>query len=250
MSKDLTFRQFEKDLIGALKPFLEDAFQGEQGKQFHISLGRFLVEGKRTQVARPTYTGAAKYTGLIFGTFAEISSSFSALRDIEVLLKATTSRRAKFSKAHVLSYHVHNFLNENYILRLRLEQFPIKVLRASKRWSTHQHLIPPIRNVLDSFFKNIERTRGGHVHDRRYSDDDLDRLSMLELLSDSNTPLGKAVYDLFKLEFADARRRWLERIKVNNDTIETLLDAYCIALYPLIFDDSGKIILPKSMSSA
>lgn len=250
MPKKITFTQFAVKLKRALKPMLEAALEGENGRELKISIGHFLIDGKRTQTVPPKPSAAAKYQGMVFSAFAEISASFYTLRDIEGLLGTTTSRRTKIMKADVLAYHVHNFLNENYILKLRLRQFVVKLLRASNQSSTHKQIVKAIEEALDKVFENIVRTRGGHVHDRRYTDDDLDRLSMLELMAEENTPLGKAVADLFKLEFASSRRRWLERMRANNDTLETLLDAYCTGLYPLIFDASGNIIVPKSMKGA
>jgi hypothetical protein len=103
---------------------------------------------------------------------------------------------------------------------------------------------------LAGVFENIVATRGRHVHDKRYSDDDLERLFMLELTAENETKLGKALHELFKVEFTICRGKWLERMKTNNNVVEELMGVYFTILHPFIFDDTGEIIVPNKIAGA
>ena len=232
----------------AIEPLIRRVFEGKEGTEFAKSLHHFLIDGEGMQPIRRDHTAADKYKGLLFSGFAEISTSFYTLRDIEILIKSITTRPSKITKARLLSYHVHNYLNENYRLKSRLDQYPVSLLRASKRWSKNHRIIEPIREIVSSTFTNIVATRGRHVHDSRYTDYDLDRLSMLERIKETeNESLVEPFTQLFRADFAVCRGRWLDRIRNNNDMIERLLDAYFTILYPLIFDNNGSIIIPAEL---
>jgi hypothetical protein len=250
MENNLSFKQFEIEMKTAMKPLLVDAFEGEGGAEIKTSIGHFLADGTRTNRRHRSYSAIEKFHGLLFSGFAEISASFYTLRDIEIIFRSVTARQSKVMKARLLSYHVHNYLNENYILKSRLERYPVTILRAAKHWSEQHHIIEPINQALSEAFGNIVALRGRHVHDRRYTDDDLDRLSMLEMISDPETPLGKAIRELFKLEFGICRSKWLERMQNNNDAVEELLGIYCTLLHPFIFDDKGGFVVPSKLAGA
>jgi hypothetical protein len=250
MKKKISFKQFEISFMKAMKPEIVKVFEGEQGSELKVNLGRFLIGGEKMQPQHRNLTAADKYKWLLLIGFTEISESFYTLRDLEILVRSITLRRSKITKARVLSYHVHNYLNENYILKSRLERYPVTILRASKRWMKDQHMIAPFREAISVVFGNIVAIRGNHVHDKRYTDDDLDRLSMLERISGSDsTSLAEPFIQLFKADFAVCRGRWLDRIRTNNNVIEKFLDIYFTTLYPFIFDDDGKFIIPTKLVS-
>lgn len=251
MQKNMSFKQFEIDFMKAMKPLISEAFEGEQGSELKVSLGRFLIGGEKMQPQHRTHTAADRYKWRLFSDFTEIVTSFYTLRDIETLVRSITSRRSKITKARVLSYHVHNYLNENYILKLRLERYPVTILRATRLWPKDKHMIEPIQKAITGVFANIVATRGNHVHGKRYSDDDLDRLSMLEQLSEAETnELAEALTQLIRADFAVCRGKWLDRMRTNNNAVEELLDVYFTILYPFMFDDVGKFIIPVELGGA
>jgi hypothetical protein len=250
MKKDISFKQFEIKFMKIMKPLIRKAFEGEQGAEFIVRMGHFLIDGEHMQPQHRSFTAEDRYKWLLFNGFTEISTSFDTLRDIETLVSSVTSRSSKIARARLLKYHVHNYLNENYILKLRLERYPVTLLRASRRWPKDRHMIVPIQKAVSGSFANIVATRGRHVHDIRFSDDDLDRLSMLEHISDEDTSeLAEAMTQLFKADFVVCRGRWLDRIRSNNNGIEEFLGLYFTKLYPFFFDKSGKLFIPTNINS-
>jgi len=236
--------------MNAIKPSISNLFEGSQEDKFRENFSQFLLFGDPMAYQKRVLPKIEKYKRLVFNGFQEISASYYTIRDIEILFRSITSRSSKVKKSRLLSYHVHNYLNEIYILKTRLEQYPVKILRASKQWKKDLYLVETINEVISATFENIVAVRGTHVHLSRYSDDDLTRLLMLELLSEPEGQLGEAFRELFKAEFTICRRTWLERMHTNNDSILEILDAYFTVLLPLIFDETGNIIFPMKLPSA
>jgi hypothetical protein len=248
----MSFKQFETDFMNAFKPTMKGLFSGKEGREFAASLGEFLIDGKEPKPIKKALTAIDRYMIVLFDGYTEIVGSFYTLRDIETIIVGLTARQSKVGKVRLLSYHIHNYLNENYILECRLVQYPVKILRKSKRWSSDSdRIIKPINQAVFGTFANIVAARGRHVHDRRYTATNLDRLSMMErAIAYADPVLEKPWRDLFRIEYAILRGEWLNRIRKNNDGVEKLLDAYFAILQPLILDQSGKILIPSEIKGA
>ena len=70
---------------------------------------------------------------------------------------------------------------------------------------------------------------------------DLDRLTFLEMLMDSDD-----AEDIFIIEYKKVRKKWAKRIQGNNSAIEKLLDTCCKELYSVLFDEQGQLIFPDT----
>jgi hypothetical protein len=231
-------------ILNVLQPLLADFVNSIEGKETAKDFGNYLINGETIPRKSRSYTKLDIYKNELFSGFMEIYNSFQALRDIEIIVSGLTTRQSKISKTRLFSYHIHNYLNENYILEKRLEQFPVKFLRSSKRWdkSTRQ-LSEKLNEMIFATFKNINTIRGKHVHSTRYSDSELDRLFMLErAITYADHRLQEPLLKLFKIEFAMSRRQWADKIRNNNDEVEKLLDQYFLIIHPLVFDKHKSII--------
>lgn len=168
-----------------------------------------------------------------FKGFMEISSTIDALRLTQVFVSLSPPRSRRIKKSEYLKYHVSLYLQEVYILKERLNSYATRIQRAYSKGS-RKHLadakIKPLFEIVKNSMDGLVLTRGAHVHDMRYSDEDLDRVSMFSLASDASQEFEEAL----KLSYRLAKSTWKERIKKNNEATMKLLDFYFDELYGVI----------------
>ncbi len=90
-------------------------------------------------------------------------------------------------------------------------------------------------------FEGVVNTRGRHVHSYRYSDDDLDRLSSLTLIS----TYKEDFVDDAKFEYERVQQTWKLRVKKNNEDAMKLLDTYFDRMYEAI-TVNGNVVVPNN----
>jgi hypothetical protein len=190
------------------------------------------------------------FIALLFRGFSEIATSYERLRDIEIYIRRFPYRDTGVSRVRHLQYHVENYLNEVYILKERVRVYLDNINKWYRR-SEHYRKVQPELELLRTFIseplENLVNLRGEHVHARRFSDDQLDRLTTLELLASSaaqnfQSPAEHNFWSSFlQEEYKSIRKKWTERIKSNNDATEKLLDAFFELLHRTIFDDDELI---------
>jgi hypothetical protein len=145
-----------------------------------------------------------------------------------------------------------NYLNEIYILRERLKSYFTIIGRLYKKDPSHKNILKktrPLFTVVHESFKGIIETRGSHVHRTRFYDEDLDRLSSQEFLSDHGNDELIFIKNLFKFEYRTVRRKLKKTIKNNNKQIRILLDACFDVLYEIVTDQRGNIKYPKTIKA-
>jgi hypothetical protein len=100
--------------------------------------------------------------------------------------------------------------------------------------------------LLVSGFDGIIVTRGKHVHQERYGDEDFDRLNIYERMTKEDDPLASILGRLYPLALNEYRKKWIRTISSNNDKIKEILDEYFEILYAVVFDKSGNWVDPNS----
>ncbi len=168
-----------------------------------------------------------------FKGFMEISSTVEALRLTQVFVSLSPPRSRRIKKPEYLKYHVSLYLQEIYILKERLNSYATKIQRSYSK-DSRKHVadakIKPLFEMVKKSMDGLVLTRGSHVHEMRYSDEDLDRVSMFSLVSDADQEFEEAL----KLSYRLAKSTWKERIKTNNEELMKLLDYYFDELYEVI----------------
>ncbi|WP_124834097.1 hypothetical protein [Burkholderia sp. Bp9031] len=170
----------------------------------------------------------------IFYEYTEVHETLEAIKDIRVYVARFPFSGTRVSPGRYLAHQVGIYLNEIYILRVRLVTLTKEIqnkLSKSSTKSVTAPLIKPLFKIIKTSFDGIEKTRGHHVHTRRFSDDDIRRISTLELLS-SEIDWAK---DLSRFVYKQTRRQWLTRMLNNEKVIEELLDHYGDALWSSLF---------------
>ncbi len=184
---------------------------------------------------------------MVFG-ISEIEASFQTLNDIPLYIKRFPNKNSNISKTRFLNYHVGNYLNENYILRERLVTYQKVIARMYKNDERLSELNKQIKKieVLVTGFDGIIVTRGRHVHQERYGDEDFERLTFFERMAKEDDPLSSILGEVYPLALKDYRAKWIKTISENNDNLKKILDMYFEILYSIVFDKNGNFIYPKS----
>lgn len=185
--------------------------------------------------------------GDVFRGFIEIHESYKTLRDIEVYIRRFPYSDTKIQKTRHLRYHIESYLNEMYILKERLEAFAKRMARRHRKspWVSQEGFKKLIELVI-TWPNEIVKTRGSHVHSRRFSADDLQRLEGWEIFLQEEGIDANFIANLemFEEGYRTTRKKWQTRITENNDSVKVLLDAYFGALYAVLFDEKGQLKLP------
>lgn len=218
----------------------------EEWKAVRAALSNHLFDSEEKQHASINFKRDEYVAIILFSGFGEIRKSFGNLRDIEIYVRRFPYGNTDISRVRYLQYHIENYLNEVYILQQRLDTFLTKIERKYKRMHNIQEIkieFKKYKDIINSALGEIVRIRGGHVHDLRFQNEDIDKLEMLELLSDASDPLFSMIY---QEEYTKIRKEWTLRIKYNNNNTGTLLDDYFDMLHVFLFDEESGLIYPDS----
>jgi hypothetical protein len=191
------------------------------------------------------------FFSMVFGGFNEITTSYLCLRDIEIYVRRFPYGDTSISRSRHLEYHIANYLQEVYILKNRLKAYLKRIRRAHRKSQGRAEIeeaLDLVDSMVDRTFVSIAKVRGAHVHERRYSDDNLDRIQTWELLAsyqDDEKDDTKLYEFLNDYSYREVRREWTKRIKSNNDNIKSLLDSYFGVLYSVVFQEGGDLRFPN-----
>lgn len=193
-------------------------------------------------------TSSEKFLSKMVYGFREISDSYYFLKDIETYIGRFPYRNTKISQTRYLAYHFENYLNEIYLLKERLACYFTVIGRLYKKDSRHGLILKKtssLSNFVDDSLKGIIKTRGTHVHQTRFTDEDLDRLKTQEFLTEHSGKKLKSLGNLFKEHYGITRRKYKQIIKANNGQVKKMLDLCFDTLFEIIANNEGQIKHPK-----
>jgi hypothetical protein len=237
------FTKFRVGILKAAQPFL-DGLQSDKDNEYLEVFWNVLFDRSGSRHLNRNLSPQEQAFSKIWRGYVEIEESFEALGDIAMYIKHFPPKKVAVSKTRFLRLHVGNYLNEVYILKERLATYYKVVSRIYR----NDPRLPAIKQMnslgkkLLSSFDNVIAIRGAHVHQTRYEDNDLNRLSMLELLLQDESP--SMAHVLYPTAIRETRKKWVETITRNNKEIARVLDIYFGALHLIIFDEQGKLISP------
>ena len=192
----------------------------------------------------------------LFRPMLEIFSAMEIIENIPIYISSFPYAKSKISKLSYIEYHLENFMNEVYILEERLHAYLNLIERAYRKETNANHIKKVLKQtskyVLDSL-KNIRSLRGAHVHKLRYSDNDLDQLSTLRLLSTYKDKGGEEDLpfyyrsDYFDTQYKTIRK---EKVKTIKDVSEKLWDILerCFDAILSVTSKDGEIIYPLRLT--
>ncbi len=171
----------------------------------------------------------------IFRRFTEITETVDNLDLCQLFISAPIPRRKGLKLDRYLGYHITFYLQEIYILNERLESYAKTIMRLKKRGNRDREIAKryePMLDMVRTALSNIVKARGDHVHNRPFTDTELDELSTYSLLAQFKPEFN----DHARFQYRMARTVWVKRLKENRAAIQTLLDGYFDFIYREVTD--------------
>ena len=183
----------------------------------------------------------------LFRPFSEIDSSYESIQHISIYVGVFPFQKKGISRYSYLRYNIENYLNELYILEQRLLAY-LKIIeriyKKSKIKSQVNSTTKQLRIIVTKSFDGYVRARGSHIHCNRYSDKDIDRLSMFDTLSKSqDKQFVRNLELLHKIAYKDIRKKWKKRILDDIKSIHKLNEMYFGSIHKIIVKN-GVLINP------
>lgn len=183
---------------------------------------------------------------IIFNGYSEISDSLKTLQLIEKFIKINPPKEDGINHSNYLTYHVHNYLQEMYILKERLTTYSTKIQRSYSKVIDNKILkstIESLMKIILDALNGITGTHGArnkHVHGEKFKDEELNWLSSTTFLS--------GFHDEFRIKsehaYIKAKSKWSTTVESNNQELNKLIDIFFNTIYAVISVDD-KIVLPE-----
>ena len=197
--------------------------------------------GPRRMVSPVPSTDAHLYK--VWRAFLEISHSFEAIQDAPKYLQRSPTRRMEIPLSRYMAWHVHGYLNEIYILQLRLNSFWSLLHKTyrSSLYAQSKNTKGEVDRVLKAF-KSVVDARGAHVHEARIEDPEIDRLALIDSMG--SFPWPDEMQPYFSQVRRQIKKSWISRMATNEAQIKLALDRYCELVHPILFQSNGDWIDP------
>ncbi len=240
------YEEYQSKLVEVIQPFIQ-FHSDEEKEEFRKIINNTLhdLDGPRSFSSPPTRRDHV-FIGRLFLEFNEIVSSYLSLKDIEIYIRRFPYRDTGVSPLRYMKYHIESHLNEIYIFKERFERHLTFIQRRYRKSTISEDVSEAtenIRTIMSASLKDIISIRGEHVHERRFSDKDLERLEFLEMLTKNETEHDFLLMS-YDLAYKEIRKKWVRRITQYNDAIKLIFDRNCQKLHAVLFDDNGDFIFP------
>jgi hypothetical protein len=183
---------------------------------------------------------------------SEVIASLQKIADIPIYICNYRYEDEGVSRLNYLRYHIEAYFNELYILQDRLGKYPVvlkRAYRSHERSDDIDKACDKLKSLVDGVFEGFKKLRGAHVHEERYDDSDLRRLSLLESLSQSDGGIPKEIEKLFHETFDATCKKWVSVIEENFNAFGDLMDGYFRILGTVLLTDD-KLVLPRNIEGA
>jgi hypothetical protein len=159
----------------------------------------------------------------MLGGYFQIKFSLNAIALARRYINANPPRARAVSNDEYLRYHTYAYIQEIYILRERVTRYLVKIGRAYKNAGSDTDL-PALTAALavsvGQALSPMTKVRGAHVHEERYDDGLLRRLTGLSLLSRDTRGLAKMRRDAYQ----KSRRYWIARLRREDLTLRKTIE--------------------------
>jgi hypothetical protein len=181
-------------------------------------LGEMLGLAPRVHLPHSEPSANERYWVNWLREFSEIHSSVERLDQVLAYLSHYPGNKTfrGLSESDWLRYHIEVYLHETYILRERLKRFLKRVERSKliARDSGALGVVRMLQTHVDTALVNVIRLRGSHVHDQRFDDEELKKLDVLVLITQSGKL--RALGRLRKLPHTTTLAKWRKQLRRNN----------------------------------
>lgn len=243
-----SFEKFFDVLLPRIQEIVKEVESGDRSEHGEAHV-QFLLFGGPEPVSDRKLGHRDLFFAKLSQGYVEISRSYERLTDAATYVGRFPYGDTSISRASHLRYHVENYINEVSLLKNRLECF-FKVIRRCYRKSEQsdwvQTALGPLPNFVRQTFGNMSIIRNSHVHDRRFTEPEFERLESLELLARSELGNHLLIRSQLKQAYRQLRKRWKSDITSYNQRLKEVLD-YCFScLLMAVTNDQGELDYPRS----
>ncbi len=218
--------------------------------QINDSIWKKLV-GEPSEYPKPkAISPEEQHVMKLFWVFTEIHSCIERLKDCETYVNRFPFGRTRVSRASYLQFVVEGHLHEIYVLRERLEKLAKVVARSFKR-DRNAKRIARAADVLVEFvtqaLSGFTNVRGVHVHQWRYTHQDIERLQLIATLrTPKRSPFARSLLRLEGVATAETHSRLRKQSRIWNRMVSEIVEEFFKHLNPMVLREDGKtFILPK-----
>lgn len=252
MSNDQTsdgnYIKFKDALIRVIQPVALARIELNRGETREWLRDLIFNEPEPRQL-RPLEHLYEKFITDLWNEFHEIVKSYDNLKDIEIYIRRFPYRRLQIKPSRYLRYHIENYLHEIYILSERFNKF-LTVLQRKYRKSLLDKEVRDICKNLEQlrkiFLDDLVKVRAGHVHKNRYTDNGIERLEFIEMMTQRDPKTDTRFSELSKSIYREIRTEWVKIINGTNLIVLQFLDSSCKFLL-LLFDSEGNFMYPDNL---
>lgn len=207
----------------------------------------FNLPGPKVVIEPPSLNQYEQLVVDLFLCYVEIQNSIDALKDSAIYIRRYEQdpklKKRGISRSRYVRYHNDKWLNEAYIFYGRIEKL---LKQLSRRYRTQKQFLGELKKQLEMLkiiFASILKIRGHHVHVSRHSDDSIQSMESIELLSKRiNNKVWKNVAKGFFYKQAEAE--CYRNMVKNNKAIASYLDALFLSVNRNLFLPSGDLVFP------
>ena len=237
------YKEFQAKLTKVVQPFILSSIEND--RQAFRELIKSTLENSKENRYLPEFTRRDEvFASRLFLGFDEFVTSLLCMKDVEIYIKRFPYRDTGVSNLRYLKYHIESHLNEIYLFQERVKaflNFIQKRYQKSPIAAEIKLMVQKILALIKASLQNIILVRGTHVHSRRFTNDDFDRLTFLENMKKAE---AETFGSLYEFEYKQARKKWAKTIQTNNLAMEQLLNTICKELCAVLFDENDQIIFP------
>lgn len=182
----------------------------------------------------------------LFGGFTEIVNVINTLELIEKFINTEPPKVDGINYSNYLTYHIHSYFQEMYILKERLKKYATRINRKYEKISgkiLFECIEKMITETVDSL-SNITGDKGIrniHVHDKKFTNEELNLLGATSFLVDTkHNEFDDYEYSVYIFN----QQKWLSTILKNNENTKILIDQYFEMLLKVITRDNINVIKP------
>lgn len=236
---------FVKGALDATVPIISKV---KPNPAINDSIWKKLAGEPATDPVPAPISAEEKHVMRLFWVFTEIYGCIERLKDCEIYVHKFPFGRSRVTRAAYLQFVVEGHLHEIYLLRERLEILAKTVARLFKRDKGAKQ-IAEVADVLVKFvaqsLSGFTNVRGAHVHQWRYTHQDIERLTLIATLrKPKHSPFSRSLLPLERIAVEETHARLRKQAKTWNQRVSQVMEKFFKHLNPIIFDENSKMKLP------
>lgn len=239
--------RYTNALLEAMRPFLEKAAH-DRRDVISASIVADIVGVERPEVDRPEMTERDEYLADLLDGEIQIREALENVLDAPVYVRRFPYGDTRVTRVRHLRHSIETYFQDLYVLRERVTAYLNRIRKAHRSTRKVKEVaarVEELKRFLDSILDPVLETRGSHVHARRFSTPELDRLESLEFWA--NHEIMPEAQDILDRQYSDQRREWRDQIEKNNEATIKLVDAVFHQLHGVVFDEDGKVRLDADL---